>query len=171
MGEPTVVKKRNQRTNATFQLTLQAFLISSATSGAPWESSFANEGDTADITVLAPWLQPCYAHHRFVAANRSILLRNNGYASPKPNKFKKVIDVFVTNKEWSLPSRNNLQQKQCSPHFSFEYNNQNLKILSPFLSVLQNHFFRKTPQFLRPITNWLRYKRTFILIILWPCID
>jgi len=51
-------------------------------------------------------------------------------------RIKKVIEVFATNLEWSLPNRNNLQQKHYIPHSSFEYNNQYLKILYPFLSVL-----------------------------------
>ena len=29
--------------------------------------------------LLAPWLQPCYAHHRFVATYLSILLRDIGH--------------------------------------------------------------------------------------------
>jgi len=28
--------------------------------------------------LLAPWLQPWHAHHRFVATYLSILMRNNG---------------------------------------------------------------------------------------------
>jgi len=39
----------------------------------------ANEGDTGTQPIfLAPWFQPFYAHHRFVATYLSILLRNNG---------------------------------------------------------------------------------------------
>jgi len=48
---------------------------------------------------------------------------------------KRYRSCFATNKEWLLPNRNNLQQKQYSPHSNFEYNNQNLKIIYPFLSV------------------------------------
>jgi len=33
---------------------------------------------TTQPILFAPWLQPCYVHHRFVATNLSILLRNNG---------------------------------------------------------------------------------------------
>ena len=75
-------------------------------------------------------------------------------------QIQRVVEVFATNEKWSLPNRNNLQQKQYSPHSNFDYNNQDLKILSPFLSVLQNHFIRKTfSQFLRAITNWWRYQK------------
>jgi len=52
------------------------------------------------------------------------------------NKFEKAIDVFATNKKWSLPNRNKLQRKQYNPHSNFEYNKQDLKILSPHLSIL-----------------------------------
>ena len=46
------------------------------------------------------------------------------------------LPIYLTSKEWSLPIRNNLQQKQYNPHSNFEDNNQDLKILSPFLGVL-----------------------------------
>ena len=48
-----------------------------------------------------------------------------GCASPKPNKFKKAIEVFATLKEWSLPIRNKLQQKQYS-HTTILSNYQHL---------------------------------------------
>jgi len=90
------------------------------------------------------------------------------YTSPKPNEFKKVIEVFATNKQGSLPNRNNLLQKQYTPHSIFEYNNQDLKILSPFLSVFQNHFFwRLLRKFFVLSPTGGATKRTFVLALLW----